>query len=142
MFSRFVRRRSVTAALLIAALAIPALASASGGNSLNLKVPHTTTLGKVSHYTVKGTSSSASNTLEVLLNKGTVKCKSTFGADYLFEEGAITDPLKEGSFSKKLRLGTGLKGTYYLCGYIVTTTNAGGFPPTLAHASAKFVVKR
>jgi hypothetical protein len=134
------RRRTlgfIGAALLAAAVAVPAIALASGGYSLNVKGPHTAHVLKRFDYTVKGKSVSGIGVvLATFLNPG-VKCKQKYYAEFLSRPPTGSSVgLKKGSFSYKIPNEEFKKGTYYFCVYIYRQPFT-----TLAKAFRKVVVK-
>lgn len=137
MSSRFARPRLLAVALVTAALAIPALALAAGGNSVTIEAPHKAMVEKHLTFRVKGTVSSPSD-LGVFVNPKGVKCKSTYATEYGVGSGYGKHAVQR-SFNEKFGFSRfPQSGTYYLCAYIFSPAIP---PQNLAMASSKVVVK-
>lgn len=132
------RPRMVAAALVTAALAVPAVAFAAG-NSVSIKSHHKAKVGVKFKFTVKGTSGKAGTLLSTFVNTGT-KCATTYKAEAAASPPGtvpIARTLANGNFSNKYSYTPASKGKRYVCAYLWTAPSLA----TLAKASKKFVTK-
>ena len=132
--------RIIAAVLTIAALTVPAIALASGGNRVKIKTPHKAKIGKNFKYTARGESSSARNHLATFINTN-VKCKKTFKAEAAYNPvpplgDEVILRLRKGHFGGKnyrFIVTPSSTGRHYICAYIYSAKGK-----TLAKASSNY----
>jgi hypothetical protein len=128
--------RIVVAALLTAALAIPAVALATA-NSVSITAHTTAKVGVKFKFTVKGTSNKAGTLLSTFVNTGK-KCATTYKAQAASTTTPIARTLEpKGNFSFKYSYKPASKGKRYVCAYSWTVPSLA----TVAKASSKFVTQ-